>query len=53
MNDEPVTDVDKLPEVHRLEIRAAVKAEGRLLRAELICLLVVGVFLVVRQLWLV
>jgi hypothetical protein len=54
MNDTPSpnTGLEELPEVHRREIEEALKEEGRLLRAELVCLLLIAVFVVVRQLWL-
>jgi hypothetical protein len=52
MSDEPITRVEDLPEVHRREIEEALREEGRLLRAELFCLLLVAVFVVVRQVWL-
>lgn len=58
MNDEsmipePITAVEDLPGVHRREIQEAVKEEGRLLWAEILCLLLVAGFAVVRQLYLV
>jgi hypothetical protein len=54
MSDVPTrnTSLEELPEVHRQEIEEALKEEGRLFRAELLCLLLIVVFVVVRQLWL-
>ncbi len=47
-----VTEPDRIPVVHRREIRQALREERRLLRAEICCLVVVVIFAVVRQLWL-
>ncbi len=53
MNHEPITPVEDMARVHQREIDDALREEGRLLRAELVCLVLIAAFVVVRQLWLV
>ena len=47
-----ITALERIPIVHRREIRQALREERRLLRAEICCLIVVALCAVVRQLWL-